>query len=99
MLRLVHGLVHDVAIDLIGADVNKAPQAPRAAVVAHRVEQPLRRDDVIEREARGICERVLYVRAGGEVHHAVDIVLDKHARHSGLVRQVTLHEAEVGEGV
>lgn len=98
MLGLVDGLVHRVAIYLVSTDVDETPQPTGAAVVPHSIEQPLRGHDVVEREARGILERVLHVRAGREVHHAVDVMLGEQSRHGGLVRQVALYEVEVGEG-
>jgi hypothetical protein len=50
----------------------------------HGVEQSLRSHDVIEREARGIFERVLEVRACHRVYHAVNVVIIEQPRHRDL---------------
>jgi hypothetical protein len=83
---LVDELVHRVAVYFVGADVDEAPYSTGAAMVPYDVEQPLCGHDVVEREARGILERVLHMRAGREVQHAVDVVLDEQSRHGYLVR-------------
>jgi hypothetical protein len=79
--------------------MEKAVHLLGALVVTNGFKELLSTGNIVDSEGERIVEGVLDVRARSEVHHTVNVVVQKNLGEGRLIRNVALHKSEVGQRV